>query len=169
MAGAKHLGKELAPVVADEFLLNEAIEVLRRYSLVKRDPDAKVLNIHRLVQVVLKDSLDQASQREWAERSVRAVNRAFPEVAFAAWERGELYLPHALQCVQWIWQYGFTFPEAARLLPEPHQRPDEAEAVDSTATPRCRRGRPASLRVVAHVRSMTSSTGRRGVAIACGA
>jgi serine/threonine protein kinase/Tfp pilus assembly protein PilF len=114
--GAAELGPVLSPVAADPLLLNAAIQALRRYSLVKRDPEARLLNIHRLVQVVLKESLDQAGQQQWAERSVRAVNRAFPEVQFASWERCELCLPHALLCAQWIAQHGFTFPEAARLL-----------------------------------------------------
>ncbi len=114
--GAVELGPVLSPVVADPLLLNAAIQTLRRYSLVKRDPEAKLLNMHRLVQVVLKDSLDEPAQRQWAERTVRAVNRAFPEAEFATWERCELYLPHALLGAQWTRQYGFTFPEAARLL-----------------------------------------------------
>src|SRR5207248_9869676 len=41
---------------------------------------------------------------------------AFPEAEFARWERCERCLPHALVCGQLIAQYGFTFPEAARLL-----------------------------------------------------
>jgi tetratricopeptide (TPR) repeat protein len=114
--GAEDLGPVLSPVAVDPLLLNGAIQLLRRYSLVKRDPDTKQLNIHRLVQVVLRESLDHEVQREWAERSVRAVNAAFPEVELASWERCELCLPHALLCGQLIEQYGFTFPEAARLL-----------------------------------------------------
>ena len=113
---AADLGPLLAPVAADALQFNGAIQLLRRYSLVKRDPEAKLLNMHRLVQVVLKENLDQATQREWAERSVRAVNAAFPEGEFAAWERCELCLPHALLCARWIEQYSFTSPEAVRLL-----------------------------------------------------
>ncbi|HLX59132.1 MAG TPA: tetratricopeptide repeat protein [Ktedonobacteraceae bacterium] len=114
--GAAELGPVLASVAADPLLLNAAIRVLRRYSLVKRDADAKVLNIHRLVQVVLKESLDEVAQRQWAERCVRAVNRAFPEAEFAFWERCELCLPHALLCAQLIEEQPFSFSEAARLL-----------------------------------------------------
>jgi tetratricopeptide (TPR) repeat protein len=117
--GAAELGPRLSSVASDLLLLNRVIQVLRRYSLVKRDPEAKVLNLHRLVQVVLKESLDELSQRAWAERSIRAVNRAFPEAEYAyvwEWERSERCLPHALLAAQWITQYGFTFPEAAHLL-----------------------------------------------------
>src|SRR5258708_6810841 len=85
--GAADLVPLLAPVAADPVQFNGAIQLLRRYSLVQRDPEAKPLNMHRLVQVVLKESLDQATQREWAEPSVRPVSRAFPAVELASWER----------------------------------------------------------------------------------
>jgi tetratricopeptide (TPR) repeat protein len=117
--GAAELGPRLSPVAANPLLLNRAIQVLRRYSLVKRDPEAKVLNLHRLVQVVLKEQMDEPAQRAWAKRSIRAVNRAFPEAEFFyswQWERCERCLPHALLGAQWIAQQDFTFPEAARLL-----------------------------------------------------
>jgi tetratricopeptide (TPR) repeat protein len=114
--GAEHLGAVLQEVAEDPFLLNEAIQLLRRYSLLKRDPQAKLLNLHRLVQVVLKESLDAQTQQQWAERAVRAVNAAFPEVEFANWARCELCLPQALVCAQLIEQYHVSFPEAAHLL-----------------------------------------------------
>ena len=114
--GASELGPVLEPIAADPLLLNEAIQVLRAYSLIKRDAEAKLLVIHRLVQVVLKDGMDQQTQRQWAERTVRTVNCAFPEVEFATWGRCEACLPHALVCNTLIEHYSFTFPEAARLL-----------------------------------------------------
>ena len=114
--GSSWLGPILEPVAADPFLLNEAVQILRLFSLIKRDPDEKLLNIHRLVQAVLKDGLDSETQRLWGERTVRAVNAAFPEVSFDTWRRCERCLPHVQMCVPLIEQYGFTFPEAARLL-----------------------------------------------------
>jgi tetratricopeptide (TPR) repeat protein len=114
--GAGELGPMLEPVVADPLLLNEAIQVLRRYSLIKRDPEARLLNVHRLVQVVLKENLDEAAKREWAERTVRAVNRAFPEVSFDTWASCELCLPQAQVCAELIEEHRLSFPEAARLL-----------------------------------------------------
>jgi tetratricopeptide (TPR) repeat protein/DNA-binding XRE family transcriptional regulator len=114
--GAAELGPVLGPVAADSFRLNQAIQTLRRYSLVKRDAQAKVLNIHRLVQVVLKDSLDAGAQRLWAERTMRAVNAAFPDTSFEVWERCEQCLPHAQACADLIEAHGLRSPEAARLL-----------------------------------------------------
>lgn len=114
--GARELGPVLQPVASDSFLLNEAIQVLRRYSLIKRDPEERVLNVHRLVQVVLKEHLDEAVKRQWAERIVRAVNAAFPEVSFNTWARCERYLPHMQACAELIDTYHFSFPQAIRLL-----------------------------------------------------
>lgn len=114
--GAGELGAVLEETLSDPFLLNEAIQDLRRYSLIKRDPEIKVLNVHRLVQVVLKDSLDETTQQLWAERTVRAVSRAFPAVTFDSWDFCELCLPHVQACAALIDYHGFAFPEAARLL-----------------------------------------------------
>lgn len=114
--GASVCGPILGPVAADAFLLNEAIQEVRRFSLMKRDSAAKLLNIHRLVQVVLKDGMNEEEQRQWAERTVRMVNAAFPETSFDNWSRCERCLPHILHCVALIDQYSFTFSEADRLL-----------------------------------------------------
>src|SRR5579863_1445322 len=93
--GAPELGQLLQTVAADPFELDEAIGILRKFSLVRRDPRTRTLTIHRLVQDVLKDGMDEETQRLWAERAVRAVNRAFPDVDFAMWQRCERCLPHA--------------------------------------------------------------------------
>ena len=114
--GAPVLGPVLEPVVADAFQLNEAIQVLRRFSLIRRDGEAKVLNIHRLVQAVLKDRMDAQTQRQWAERALRTVNAAFPEVSFPNWERCQQCLPHVRACAELIDSHHLTFPEVAGLL-----------------------------------------------------
>lgn len=114
--GATTLGPILGPVAAHPFQLNEVIQELRRYSLVKRVPEAKLLNIHRLVQVVLKDEMDKQTRQQWAERTVRVLNSVFPEGTFENWQRCQQYLPQAQVCVELIEQYHFSFPEAARLL-----------------------------------------------------
>src|SRR5260370_20065606 len=55
--GASHLGPALEPVASDPYELNQAIEVLRAYSLIQRDPSTGALSIHRLVQAVLRDAM----------------------------------------------------------------------------------------------------------------
>src|SRR5205823_670195 len=106
----------LPSVAADLLELDLAIRDLRKFSLVRRDPEAQLLIIHRLVQVVLKDGMEQEMQRQWAERAVRAVNQAFPEVEFAHWPHCQRCLPHAQICANLIEQWEMTFPEATSLL-----------------------------------------------------
>lgn len=100
----------------DPFVLNDAIGTLRRYSLLRRNAEAKTLMIHRLVQTALKDEMGKEMHHVWAERSVRVVSRAFPEVEFATWDTCQQYLPHALSVAELIEQWDMQFPEAARLL-----------------------------------------------------
>ena len=114
--GSAELGTALGVEALDPFKLNEALEVLRRYSLVRRNAGIHVLSIHRLVQVVLKESMDQQTQRAWAEHTVRAVNAAFPEVNYSSGTNHQHYLPHVQECATLITQYQLHFPEAARLL-----------------------------------------------------
>ncbi len=116
--GVAEVGPLLQPVAADPYQLNEAIEVLRTYSLIKRNAETKTLNMHRLVQVVLKDGMDKKTQRKWAQRTVKAVNAAFPNVEYSTWPRCQACLPHALACAALIERHTFAFPEAARLLNE---------------------------------------------------
>jgi len=114
--GAAELGAVLGAAVADPFQLNAALEVLRRYSLLRREGGAHLLSIHRLVQVVLKDSMDQRTQRAWAERTVRTLNAAFPEADAGTGVRRQDYLPHVQECATLIKVYQLHFPEAACLL-----------------------------------------------------
>jgi tetratricopeptide (TPR) repeat protein len=114
--GADDLGPTLQPVASDPFELDAAIEELRKYSLLRRDPDAKTLSIHRLVQEVLKDGMDQDTQRQWAEGTVHAVNSAFPDGEYETWERCKRCLPHVQACAELIKQWDMEFTQAARLL-----------------------------------------------------
>jgi tetratricopeptide (TPR) repeat protein len=114
--GTKYLGKELSSVVADELLLNEVIEVLRRYSLVKRNQATKALSIHRLVQAVLRDGMNSRMQRQWAARAVQVVSEEFPSGKYENWEQCRRYLPHAQICIGLIKLYGIEILEAAHLL-----------------------------------------------------
>ncbi len=54
---------------------------------------------------------------KWAERTVRAVNLAYPDVSNVnLWAQCERVLPHALTCAKLIEDYTLALPEAARLL-----------------------------------------------------
>ncbi|MEO8955431.1 MAG: helix-turn-helix transcriptional regulator, partial [Ktedonobacteraceae bacterium] len=113
--GAPDLGPTLQALV-DPYTFDTSIEILSRYSLIQRNADMKRLSIHRLVQEVLKEGMEEGIQRQWIERIVRAVNRVFPDVEFATWPECQRYLPHALICANLIERWEIAFPEAARLL-----------------------------------------------------
>lgn len=59
-----------------EVQIDNALRDLLRYSLIHRT-EKGTLSIHRLVQIVLQDEMSQKTQRQWAERAVRAVNQVF--------------------------------------------------------------------------------------------
>ena len=117
IAGAAELGPALQGIGEDPFLLNDAISELRKYSLVRRNPETKTLNIHRLVQTILKDMLDREAQHTWAGRAVCMTERAFPNPKrVESWPLCQLYLQHAQVCCELVESWNMTFPEAARLL-----------------------------------------------------
>jgi tetratricopeptide (TPR) repeat protein/DNA-binding XRE family transcriptional regulator len=121
--GAAELGPTLGAIAGDSYKLNEALNVLRRYSLVRRNGSTHMLSIHRLVQTVLKESMDEETRRTWAEQTVRAVSASFPAaysgtgsspVPQAGFQ--QYYLPHVQHCAMLITQYRLFFPQSAQLL-----------------------------------------------------
>ncbi len=115
--GAPELGPTLQCVVSDPISLDETIMTLRRFSLLSRNSSSSMLSMHRLVQVVLQDSMPEKMRSLWAERTVRAINRILPDVGdFSTWNRCRHYILHAQSCVQLIEEWKMISPEAARLL-----------------------------------------------------
>ena len=114
---AKELGPTLEPIGDDPYLLNEAVESLRTYSLITRDRQTQTLTVHRLVQAVLRDSMDTQIQEQWMQRVILAVNAAFPLIELEDWLLCERLLPHALTCTAWMKQVPtLETHTAARLL-----------------------------------------------------
>ena len=114
--GAAELGPNPSAVAADPLKLDAAFAEILKYSLLRRDADAKTLGIHRLVRVVMQDGLTQGERCQWAERAVRAVSQAFPAVHFPNWTQCERFVPQALACASLVETYLFEFKEAPRLL-----------------------------------------------------
>ena len=67
------LGFLLPTVARDPLALNKAIAALGAYSLIRRDVTNKTLSVHRLVQAVLKDTMDASMYQVWAHRVVMLV------------------------------------------------------------------------------------------------
>ncbi len=117
--GASQLGPVLSEALAtseDQLVLNEALEPLTRYSLIRLDVDTQTYSIHRMVQEVVKDQMGAELQAQWAEWVVRAVEQSFPEVDYQTWTRCERLIPHALLCAIHIDRWNMTFWEVRKLL-----------------------------------------------------
>lgn len=115
-AGAPDLGPVLQSIGTNSCGLDIAISVLRKFSLLRRNPETKTLSIHRLVQMVLKGGMDEETQRQWAERTVRAVNCVFPVVEITTLQCYQRYVPSAQICAVLIEDWRMVSTKAAELL-----------------------------------------------------
>lgn len=114
---APELGPVLQPVASDALTLDAAIALLRKYSLVNRTSETKLLSLHPLVQAVLRDWMSEKERHTWVTRTVRAVNVAFPDIEEVQnWHRCQQAIPHIQACLTLITQYTLLSSEAARLL-----------------------------------------------------
>jgi tetratricopeptide (TPR) repeat protein len=96
--------------------LNQAVAILRTYSLIQRYPGEKMVSVHRLVQAIVRDALEDHEQLHWITRIITAVNELFPSGDFESWGKCVRYLPQALACASWIAQRNLTLLEGASLL-----------------------------------------------------
>jgi O-succinylbenzoate synthase len=81
----------------DPLALGDAVAALRRYSLVRVVADG--LFVHRLLQAVVRSSLDAAAERAWTSAAVRLLRAGFPDDSrqVASWLECERLLPHVLE------------------------------------------------------------------------
>jgi len=114
--GGKELGEPLAQAAAKPLAWDAAVEAAGRYRLIHRNVAKDTLDIHRLVQEVLKDGMDAPTRRLWAERVVQALNEVFPMVEFQNWPQCERLIPHAIVADRLVEDFGLDFEAAARLL-----------------------------------------------------
>jgi tetratricopeptide (TPR) repeat protein len=114
--GEAEFRPELSATASDAWKWNEAIGAALKYSLLERDPEKKLLAVHRMVQAVLKSQMSDEKQKLTAEQAVRAVNAAFPSVEFGRWTNCERLVPSAQTCATLAEEQGLSSPELARLL-----------------------------------------------------
>ncbi|MDQ3919080.1 MAG: FxSxx-COOH system tetratricopeptide repeat protein [Acidobacteriota bacterium] len=114
--GAAELGENLARVAGGGINLVKVIGEAGKFSLIRRNVRSGTIEIHRLVQQVIKDEMRPEERRVWAERVVRGVNSAFPEIEHKNWPLCEKLLPHGQEAARLIDDYELESDEAARLL-----------------------------------------------------
>lgn len=114
--GASALGAPLRTLVADSIALDEAIAVLRGFSLVQPCTDPTMLGIHCVVQAILREEVMRGQSHRWASQAVRLMSRVFPDAEFSNWSICERYFAQARSCAELITEFHITQKEAARLL-----------------------------------------------------
>jgi hypothetical protein len=114
--GHRELGTVLSEALAAPLGFVELRREACRLSLMARDRLNQLLMMHPVVQETLKDAMDEATQCQWAERAVRAVNQIFPAPEFANWPLCDRLLSQALRCAALIEAWKFEFEETGRLL-----------------------------------------------------
>jgi len=92
VGGATELGPLLGALKNDTTLLDEAIGTLNRFSLVRRNRDNQTIFIHRLVQDVLRTSMNEQEQQHWAECVIKSVDLVFPSVNVDTWLQCERFM-----------------------------------------------------------------------------
>ena len=113
LKGADKLELELSKLAENKLQFNRACQVLLNYSLIKRSSKEAAISIHRLVQAVLQDSLDQDIQRAWAGQAVRVLEHVFYNATEGEIEQ---YIPHAQACALYIKKFHLEGQEVAYLL-----------------------------------------------------
>src|SRR5207244_4010614 len=84
-----HLGSQLLATVTDPSSFNKAIKALLSSSLLHRDSAAHTLTVHRLVQAVLKESMNTEAYQQRSMGTVKAVNSILPEPEVTNWSQWE--------------------------------------------------------------------------------
>lgn len=111
-----HLPGSLGQAVSDRFVLDDAVEALRRYSLASVSQES--ISIHRLVQAVTQDKLTQEAKKSTAENALRLVNEAFPTESddVRTWSICKSLLSHALVVTRHAEDLGLRSTMTGRLL-----------------------------------------------------
>lgn len=80
MEGMAGLGNYWQPVLADNIIFYEALDILQRFSLVRRSQQGNVITVHSLVQAVARDELSETEFNEIKKSIIGLCNSAFPKI-----------------------------------------------------------------------------------------
>ena len=78
-AGKDGLPDPLNMLVGDLFEMNKALGILEQFSLIRRSGSGRIVSIHRLVQTVIQDNLQDEDKRMFMEIAVALFLCAFPD------------------------------------------------------------------------------------------
>jgi tetratricopeptide (TPR) repeat protein len=88
--------RKFRPLHEDRIVYNRTVSILSRYSLLQATPDG--LTVHRLVQMLARQSLSPAERRRYAATAILFVDYGFPVDVAAAdhWATCEMIMAHTL-------------------------------------------------------------------------
>ena len=110
------LGQALASVAEDPVVIDRILGAIGRFSLIDRDPNSQTYSIHRLVQLVVRESMAAGDQHIWTKRIVRTMERIFPQPTFANWALCDQLLPHVKIAADFSDEFALNIEELASLL-----------------------------------------------------
>lgn len=114
---ATRWGDPLASVASEPLAWLETIREAGRLGLIDRDPKDASLDVHRLLQEVVKDEMTEDIRRFWTDLAVAALNDVFPKPeVFANWPVCERLLAHSRNVAALTEAFGIQSPETACLL-----------------------------------------------------
>lgn len=97
------LGETLATVFDNDedeedrlFTLKELLEPLSQYSLIGWNYQRPYYSIHRLVQAVIRDQMNQSTTERWTAQAIEVLIAAYPGEEFKYWDICSDLLPHWL-------------------------------------------------------------------------
>lgn len=121
VAGAEHLGNLLSSHLcvddSDEVALaiGELLALLSQYSLVRWEFESQSYSVHRLIQAVVQDGIEQTEAMAWLDRVAKALSVTCPGIDFAYWEDCAQLLPHWLKMSLQAEQAGYESSSLADL------------------------------------------------------
>jgi tetratricopeptide (TPR) repeat protein len=110
------LGDDLNSLASDPISLNSTFDEAARYSLIQRNLETRTLTMHSSVRAALKDAMTRVEKRVWAERAVRTVNKAFPEVEHLNWKLCSRLIGLVDPLTSLIDEYDLELVDAAKLM-----------------------------------------------------
>lgn len=115
--GESELPGTLKKLARNPSKLDAAIATLQKYSLISRNAATQTLDIHRLIQIVIRDAMNKNEERAWAIRIAQILSKVFPwPEEVETWPLCEQLLPHVQICTSLMREKQIEIVEEARLL-----------------------------------------------------
>jgi hypothetical protein len=118
--GGSELGDAIAALATrasdDPLIRDKLLEPLTRYSLIRRDVESLTYTIHRLVQAVVRQSLDNEGRRRWAQRATRAINKIFPSGTYDTWRECDRLVAHGVAAAALADEFGFGVADSGNVI-----------------------------------------------------